>query len=202
MEKNLKVLIAMAYLLFSSVAYAQVTQLSNNSTINPEFLGWNNGMGNTAKHLDIRNQWGTAFDINFFTDGGATGPTGPTGATGAQGNTGVTGAQGVTGAIGVTGATGTTGAAGGVTGCTGATNNFLTKWTSTSPQTICNSIVYDNGINVGIGTTAPNHTLEVNGTIATKQILVEDKNGTKDLLAMITELQNEGAELRIAIKRN
>lgn len=38
--------------------------------------------------------------------------------------------------------------------------------------------------------------LDVNGTIAAKQILVETNTETKDLLALITELQYEVEELK------
>ena len=50
---------------------------------------------------------------------------------------------------------------GGINGCATPAINFLTKWTSTSLQTICNSIVFDNGINVGIGTTLPGYKLHI-----------------------------------------
>jgi hypothetical protein len=43
------------------------------------------------------------------------------------------------------------------------TTNFLSKFTGTS--TIGNSLVFDNGTNVGIGTTSPTTLLDVNGTI-------------------------------------
>lgn len=57
-------------------------------------------------------------------------------------------------------------------------------------------MVLGDGVNVGIGTTAPAYALQVNGTISAKQILVETSTETKDLLALITELQYEVEEIR------
>ena len=45
------------------------------------------------------------------------------------------------------------------------TANYLSKWADA--DTITNSIVYDNGTNVGIGTATPNNKLTVNGNIET-----------------------------------
>jgi hypothetical protein len=42
------------------------------------------------------------------------------------------------------------------------TANFLTKWTGTS--TVSNSLIFDNGTNVGIGTVSPSTLLHINGT--------------------------------------
>jgi hypothetical protein len=42
------------------------------------------------------------------------------------------------------------------------TANYVSKWTGTSSQG--NSIIYDNGTNVGIGTASPSYKLHVNGT--------------------------------------
>ncbi|MGB3948012.1 MAG: hypothetical protein WBM13_08505 [Bacteroidia bacterium] len=93
---------------------------------------------------------------------GNTGPTGVIGATGINGNNGTTGITGNTGATGITGSIGTTGNTGnngliGTTGATGvgsicntASTGYITKFTS--PTEICNSLIYDNGINVGIST--------------------------------------------------
>jgi Collagen triple helix repeat (20 copies) len=103
---------------------------------------------------------------------GATGNTGATGLTGNTGNTGATGATGIAGASGNTGPTGLTGSTGatGITGPTGiganvicntALTNYVSKFTSST--TICNSIIYDNGAQVGIGTTTPAELLTVNG---------------------------------------
>ena len=47
---------------------------------------------------------------------------------------------------------------------TGGTSNTIAKFSGSNA--IVNSIVYDNGTNVGIGTTAPTATLTVNGTAA------------------------------------
>ena len=110
---------------------------------------------------------------------GATGSTGSTGAAGAAGiagsvgSTGVTGATGVAGVAGATGSTGSTGSTGaagaigltgatGVTGLTGATG-FLTSgaaagntpyWNGTSWVTNSSNI-FNNGGNIGIGTSSP-----------------------------------------------
>ncbi len=81
---------------------------------------------------------------------GNIGLTGPTGLQGPTGSTGVTGSTGFTGATGVTGITGPTGV---IDICPGATANFVSKFTS--PTQICNSIIYDDGNNVGISTTTP-----------------------------------------------
>ncbi|MCL4399791.1 hypothetical protein M1506_00750, partial [Patescibacteria group bacterium] len=53
------------------------------------------------------------------------------------------------------------GSAGNVGGT--GTSGYVPKWTSTS--TIANSLIYDNGTNVGIGTTNPGQKLEVEGSV-------------------------------------
>ncbi|MBI3502377.1 MAG: tail fiber domain-containing protein [Bacteroidetes bacterium] len=50
---------------------------------------------------------------------------------------------------------------GGTSFCSGAAANYVTKFTSASA--ICNSIIYDNGTNVGISTTSPGKKLDVQG---------------------------------------
>jgi hypothetical protein len=105
---------------------------------------------------------------------GATGDTGPTGAigpTGVQGLQGVTGPQGPSGTNGSTGANGATGSQGpsgatGATGATGAANitgttNFVVKFTGTN--TGGNSIIFDNGTNVGVNNSSPIFSLDVAG---------------------------------------
>jgi len=84
---------------------------------------------------------------------GATGATGSTGSTGATGSTGLTGATGATGPSGVQGPTGVTGATGPGSICGGAMANYVTKFTGSS--SMCNSIMYDNSAQVGIGTVNP-----------------------------------------------
>ncbi len=49
---------------------------------------------------------------------------------------------------------------------------------------------------VGIGIEKPAYALDVNGTINASQILITNKNQTQDLLALITQLQNEVRELK------
>jgi hypothetical protein len=56
-----------------------------------------------------------------------------------------------------------------ITGVDGSgTANYVTKWSDA--DTITNSLIYDNGTNVGIGTTSPGYNFDVNG-----QVRVQDK---------------------------
>ena len=116
---------------------------------------------------------------------GPQGPTGPAGATGATGAAGVTGSVGATGAAGVTGPTGVgvagptgptgvgvagaTGPTGvgvaGATGATGAANasgtvDYVAKFTPDG-TTLGNSVIFDDGSYVGIGTNSPAAALHV-----------------------------------------
>ncbi|MCM2279209.1 MAG: hypothetical protein NDJ89_14125, partial [Oligoflexia bacterium] len=102
---------------------------------------------------------------------GAQGETGATGETGAQGAQGFTGATGETGAQGVTGATGATGAQGaqGFTGATGATG--------ASPFSLNGSNAYYSAGNVGIGTSTPTSSLEINVTALADGVKVVGANG-------------------------
>jgi|GEM_PF-591865 len=81
---------------------------------------------------------------------GATGATGPTGPAGAAGTNGTNGTNGATGATGATGP-----------GTVNGTVNYVAKFTSATG--VGNSTIFDNGSLVGIGTTAPNSLLTLNG---------------------------------------
>ncbi|HNX08230.1 MAG TPA: right-handed parallel beta-helix repeat-containing protein, partial [Bacteroidales bacterium] len=94
----------------------------------------------------------------------------PQGTQGIQGPTGLTGANGATGATGGTGATGPQGPQGlqGATGATGGTGPLVA---GTFGQTlrhdgttwVANSIIYNDGTNVGMGYTSPANRLVING---------------------------------------
>jgi hypothetical protein len=105
---------------------------------------------------------------------GTTGAAGIVGTTGADGIVGSTGATGVDGIVGSTGATGSVGATGadGIVGTTGSTGILqsgsvagnTTYWDGSSWITN-NSNIYNNGDNVGIGTTTTSAKLHIgNGT--------------------------------------
>jgi len=94
---------------------------------------------------------------------GTTGATGQNGLNGLDGATGITGAQGNTGATGNTGSTGITGPTGIGNICPTAATNFVTKFSTTTE--ICNSVIFDDGTNVGIGNIAPAEKLTVTGNL-------------------------------------
>ena len=76
------------------------------------------------------------------------------------GTTGFTPSSGTTGAITLAG---TLNVANGGTGATALTSGYLVKGNGTSA--VSASVVYDDGTNVGIGTSSPGSPLDVNGTI-------------------------------------
>jgi Chaperone of endosialidase len=85
------------------------------------------------------------------------------GATGATGSTGATGATGVSGLTGLTGTTGATGATGFLSGGTAA---GITPYWNGATWVINSSNIYNNGGNVGIGTTTPQYAkLQVQGQV-------------------------------------
>ncbi len=91
------------------------------------------------------------------TSGNGAGPVGPTGATGNAGATGSIGAVGATGPTGPNGATGSTGATGLLQAGTAAGNTAF--WNGTQWQV--NSNLYNDGGNIGIGTTTPSYPLHI-----------------------------------------
>ncbi|MPM61592.1 hypothetical protein SDC9_108452 [bioreactor metagenome] len=105
--------------------------------------------------------------LSRYVCNGAVGATGPQGPAGAIGATGATGPQGP---AGPTGATGPQGPAGPV-GC--ATANFVIK--SDGASAVCSQI-YDNGTNVGIGTTTPTQKMDVAGAVQFSGALMPNSN--------------------------
>ena len=95
---------------------------------------------------------------------GTNGAIGATGLTGPSGQMGVAGAMGLTGAIGATGTDGITGATGLLSAGSGPGNTTYwdgTQWVLTSAN------LYNDGANIGIGTTSPSYSLQVIGTTST-----------------------------------
>lgn len=90
---------------------------------------------------------------------GATGAQGPTGANGSTGLQGPTGANGPTGA-GATGPTGPTGPGGSGSGTVNGTLNYVAKFTPNG-TTVGNSQIFDNGTDIGIGTTSPSYSVDI-----------------------------------------
>jgi hypothetical protein len=114
----------------------------------------------------ILSSTGTGTDWVSATAGPA-GPTGPTGLTGLVGPTGATGIQGIQGTQGPSGANGIDGATGPI-GPTGPTGSLVS---GTLGQTLRNdgttwvatSTIYNDGTNVGIGSSTPATLLHING---------------------------------------
>jgi len=131
---------------------------------------------------------------------GNTGLTGLTGATGPTGNTGLTGLTGATGPTGNTGLTGLTGATGptGVTGATGplvagtfgqTLRNDGTSWVATSS-------IYNDGTNIGIGTTSPSFKLHVIGRLKTDGINETSDVRLKKNIVPLTDALKKVLELQ------
>ncbi len=92
---------------------------------------------------------------------GATGATGAIGATGMAGATGAAGATGPTGTAGPVGATGATGPTGPSTFCAAAAVNYVSKFVSSTE--ICNTIIHDNGTQIGVSVLAGYRKVDVAG---------------------------------------
>ncbi|MCX6198280.1 MAG: collagen-like protein [Bacteroidetes bacterium] len=97
------------------------------------------------------------------------GPVGATGVTGPSGDTGLTGSTGATGAQGVPG-----------NGTVNGTLNYVSKFTPDS-TTLGNSQIFDDGINVGIGTVTPHVKLSVNGSALVKTLTTSDADFAGDV---------------------
>jgi hypothetical protein len=93
--------------------------------------------------------------INLCSSSGQVGPTGPTGATGAPGTNGANGSPGATGPTGPTGDNGA---------CATAASNYVAVFTT--PTEICNSVLYQDNSNIGLGTTSPTVSFQINRTDA------------------------------------
>ena len=65
----------------------------------------------------------------------------------------------------------------------------------------CNDCTVLGGKFVGINTTTPKTTLEVNGTITTKQLIIANENQKQDLIAILNELKNEIGQLKEQINQ-
>jgi hypothetical protein len=119
-----------------------------------------NGVGITST---INNGNGT-YTFNYsdgssFTTGNLTGPQGAVGATGAQGPIGLTGPQGPTGLL-----------------SSGSEAGNTPYWNGTA-WVVNSSNVFNNGGNIGVGTTTPTSKLEVNGA-ATNATALNAGTGT------------------------
>ncbi len=119
---------------------------------------------------------------------GITGAQGPIGLTGPAGPTGAQGIQGDAGAAGVAGAAGAQGPTGLIASGTTAGNTAYwdgTAWVTSS------SNIFNNGGNVGIGTTNPTVKLEVNGRLKTQGINeLSDVRYKKDIQTLTNALAN------------
>ena len=85
----------------------------------------------------------------------------------------LTGPQGIQGATGPQGPTGPSGS----TNFNG-TANYLVKFTGASSGS--NSLIYDNGTNIGIGTTSPANKLDVSGSIGASNYVRVDASNTNN----------------------
>lgn len=146
-----------------------------NGTSNPTNQGANgdffiNTASNTLFGPKANGTWPSGISL--------VGPQGPAGPQGAQGATGLTGQTGPAGATGPTGATGATGL---LTSGSAAGN---TPYWNGSSWVVNTSNIFNNGSNVGIGTTSPSEKLEVtgnfrvSGTIRTGTVTLPNTAGT------------------------
>ncbi|MFM7628814.1 MAG: hypothetical protein ACKO44_04795 [Algoriphagus sp.] len=173
-----------------------------NGTSNPTTQGVNgdfyiNTSSNTLFGPKANGTWPTGVSL-----------VGPQGPAGVQGATGLTGQTGPAGATGPTGATGAQGATGLLTSGSAAGN---TPYWNGSSWVVNSSNIFNNGSNVGIGSTAPSEKLEVTGNLRTSgtirsgaitfpntvgtngQVLTTDGSGTATWTTINTALVREVA---------
>jgi cytoskeletal protein CcmA (bactofilin family) len=92
------------------------------------------------------------------------------------------------------------------------TANYLPKWSSTAPYLTSTSLIYDNGTNVGIGTTAPSYNLHVKNGVSylegglkspyTRTIIV-DSGGKGDYTSVsdaLNSITNNDSDHRYLVK--
>ncbi len=80
--------------------------------------------------------------------------------------------------------------------CGGATINYVAKFTS--PTTVCNSIIYDTGARIGIGTTAPDSKLHVENPSGGCAITVSSPPNTQAAVDLVSSTTGQGFSLRKA----
>ena len=120
------------------------------------------GTSGTSATSGTSGTTGTSGTSGTSATSGTSGTTGTSGTSATSGTSGTRGTSGTNGSSGTSGTTGTSGTSGTSVAVSG-TNNTVPKFTSST--TIGNSQIFDNGTNVGIGTTTPTSKLQVNGNI-------------------------------------
>jgi hypothetical protein len=135
-----------------SVPFAMYAKTSGSSTPGPQGELGAQGTNGTP---GIQGETGTA---------GADGVNGEKGDTGDQGAQGIQGTQGTQGAQGDIGATGAQGPTGVDSGFANGTAPGNTTYWDGSEWVVNSANLYNNGTNVGIGTTSPDATLAVEGS--------------------------------------
>jgi len=145
-----------------------------NLTVSPQIIVCNFSTGLPADGdylLRVMTGTGQSQNDEYDLTIGAVGPQGPQGPQGIQGPQGATGPQGPAGPTGPQGPIGPTGPQGpqGPAGSANIVGTVNTVVKFTGATTGGNSQIFDNGTNVGIGTTGPSYKLHVtNGTNGTQ----------------------------------
>lgn len=135
----------------------------NNNTVSWKSLcnaGTTGSPGNTGA-IGVTGSTGL---IGITGNSGTTGATGTTGVTGVVGSTGLIGSTGSSGATGVIGVTGITGATGPGSYCSSASAGYVSMFTSS--DSLCNSVMFQNGNFIGVNTISPSVSFEINANDA------------------------------------